>query len=284
MTFQDYDPGEGSVEELWERATGAAPRKKQKKRVWKATADFTPRPKGCVVDRSDPDYQKALAAARKGMPEFAAITFLEAVMFDNGEAGRARGTPRHQIKLGWTCAPPGAIAKADRSQHLAVRYLPLATREQARDNWNRQRRRQGQFRFEAEEREVIDFVLDAAKRHDAGRAEGQPAALMGCLSHRFGQEGTIRHAQVGYVQWRPHEGGWLPCLSILHTMKDEVLTTRDPVTGERRPGILMQPGRGEGVVAYGSHYGDEFVAHMRPAYADDLVRANLTRMAGRAAA
>ena len=280
MYHDDSDePGEGSTEDLWAQATGTKKKKPRRKRVWKASADFKPRPKGAKVDRSDPDYQRALQSARKGMPAFAEITFLEAVMFDNGEV-RPRGTPRYQIKLGWTCAPPQALDKATRSQRLTVRYIPLAVREQARDNWNRRGKRQGMFRFEPEDRVVIDEMMSLAKFHDGAKIEGRPKALMGCVQHHFGAEGTIRHPQYGLVLWRPHEGGWLPMLFIFRSYPEMgLLMTRDAETGEERPAILMQPGRGANVLAYGSHYGRDFIHHMRPAYLSEIIAANLQRPA-----
>jgi hypothetical protein len=274
------EPGEGSTEDLWAQATGTK-KKPERKRVWKASADFKPRPKGAKVDRSDPDYQRALMAARKGMPPFHEITFLEAVMFDNGEV-RPRGTPRHQIKLGWTCAPPQALDKATRSQRLTVRYIPLAVRAQARDNWNRRGKRQGMFRFEPEDRVVIDEMMSLAKLHDGAKIEGRPAALMGCVQHHFGAEGTIRHPQYGLVTWdrEAEDAPWMPRLQIFRSYPEMgLLVTRDATTGEEQPGLRMRPGRGENVLAYGSHYGRDFIHHMRPAYLSEIIAANLRRPA-----
>ncbi len=77
------------------------------------------------------------------------------------------------------------------------------------------------------------------------------------------------------------DGGWLPMLVLYRAYPEmDALMTRDAETSEERPAILMQPGRGDGVAAYGSHYGSQFIAHMRPAYLDEIVRANLTRRSG----
>ena len=46
-----------------------------------------------------------------------------------------------------------------------------------------------------------------------------------------------------------------------------------------QPGLRMRPGRGENVLAYGSHYGRDFIHHMRPAYLSEIITANLRRPA-----
>ncbi len=38
------EPGEGSTDDLWAQATGTKKKKPKRKRVWKASADFKPRP------------------------------------------------------------------------------------------------------------------------------------------------------------------------------------------------------------------------------------------------
>jgi hypothetical protein len=204
------------------------------------------------------------------------------VLFDNGETGRKPGMPRYQIQIGWTCAAPHLIDRQDRSQHLMVRYIPLAVREQARDNWNRKRRKQGQFFFHPDERVQFDRLLDAMRDMDAERREGEPRPLIGCVQHRFGGAGTIRHATFGLVTWRFDDGNWRPNLMLVRSFTGEVLETRQP-TGENLSAIVMRPGKGEGVLAFGTHYSDEMLRYMRVPVMDDLLRDNLLRMKGEAA-
>jgi hypothetical protein len=275
MTFFYYEPQAGSIEDLFEQAAGMPAKKKPEPR-FKAEPDSThaSRPKGMTIDRSGTEYQIALANAERGLPPFREITFLEAIFFDNGEQ-RSRGVPRHQIKIGWTQAPPAVLEQATRSKRLTHRYIPLAVREQARDNWNRKGRQQGAFSFHADERAVLTSLMEAMRDYDAKRVDGQPRALIGCLQHRFGVEGTIRHSMFGLVLWRSVAEGWLPILVLVRSYTGEMLETRDRLSGEKRDAILMQPGRGDGVLAYGAHYGDNFLVHIEAPYLDDLAAANL---------
>ena len=258
-----------------------------KRRRRSAKPAFKPGVKGQPVDKNTPDYIAALAKAQQGMPPFADITFLEAEMFDNGTA-RKPGVPRYQIKLGWSCAAPYLIGSGpDRSKRLTHRYIPLAVRQQARDNWNRASRKAGLWQFEPEERVVIDKFMELAREEDAKRKQdhgGKPEALIGCVQHRpF--EGTIRHSQFGLILWRSDgpgdgigAGAWMPMLFLARAFPQmEFMLTFDH-EGVEQIAMVMTEGRGAGVVAYGTHYGIEYVRYIRPTWLDAALAANLNRM------
>jgi len=205
------------------------------------------------------------------------------VLFDNG-AVRPPGKTRYQIKLSWTAAPPALINSQDRTKGMRVRYIPLSTREQARDNWHRKRKQQGRYAFQPEEQATCTNLLLLAREHDRARKDDQPLALLGCVSHRFGIEGTIRHPQFGLVLWRPVDDGWLPSLNIIQSFTGVILEPRDRQTGERQPAIYMQPGRGKGVMAHGTYHSDALLKYMQVPYMDTVVAANLRQMAANTAA
>lgn len=239
----------------------------------KGKAAFAPGERGVAPDKGSPAYIQQMAEARRGLPEFADITYLEAVLYDNGATGRPRGQPRYRIGLHWTCAPPVLVDKS-LGRTMTRRTVPLAEREQARDNWNRKGKRQGMFRFDPEEREVADAIMGQA-RADNRKGDGRPPALMGCVQNHF-DKGTIRHSQFGLVLWRPEGGAWLPDLFLYRVYPvPDVLSSRDPLTGERRPWVRMRPGKGAKVVAYGEHHGEEFWRYLRPAWLDAAVAENL---------
>lgn len=270
----------GSVEAAVAAFCGVAPRKKRgrPRKTVKASADgWQPRPKGVAIDRSDTAYLLAKYAAQEGMPEFRRITFLDATMFDNGAEGRKRGTPRYQIKLTWTCAAPWAVNKRD-ARSRRKRYMPLAERDQARDNWKRPRR--GHLRIGERERDLIEQLLQHA-REENKIGDGRPPALLGCLQHRWGQEGTVRLPTYGLVRWRQEGGTWLPDLMLVSMvwgegLPFEVLQTRDR-GGLARNTIAMQEGRGAGVVAYGNHHSDELLLTMSLPWMTPEVRLAMER-------
>lgn len=219
---------------------------------------FTPRAKGSVIDKNSQEYKTALYAAQKGLPPRSQWTFGEVQIFHNKSPKRCQ--TEYILKVSATTETDFERLTAATRRHLCVdRWAALSPVNNFVRNFAPSRKRNRDQRLdETLERPLFTALVTVAREYNRNRVEGQPAAVLGCMSVRYYGAGTVRNGgQFALVFWQPDgNNDWLPIVYLTSFHGDATFTLKLPPQDR-------QEGRHEQASAWlHLHYSDAYRQHL----------------------